>query len=323
MDKRPYLLITIDTEGDDLWSRPKRITTANINYLPRFQEICDSYGFKPTYLVNYEMACCSAFKEFGLNIISNKVGEIGMHLHAWNNPPLVPLTKDDYLYQPYLIEYPHNIINEKIKIITDLLENNFNQKMISHRAGRWAFNAIYTESLIDQGYKVDCSVTPLRSWKNNLGDPNGDGGIDYSFYPNQPYWTDSNGGNKTDSLLEIPVTIVSQNNFINYLINNPALPRKCIINQFHSYIKPIWLRPNGNNLETMKIILDYKIQAGDDYAMLTLHSSELMPGGSPTFTTESDIEILYDHLQNIFNYSKDIYQPGTLTDYYNYYIENY
>ena len=51
-------LITVDTEGDDLWSwKPgKEITTENTNYIPRFQELCEKYGFKPVYLTNYEMA---------------------------------------------------------------------------------------------------------------------------------------------------------------------------------------------------------------------------------------------------------------------------
>ena len=75
-NKKPFLLITIDTEGDNLWSHPKDITTENANFLPRFQSLCESYGYKPTYLTNYEMACSDIFKEFGLDVISNNTGEI-------------------------------------------------------------------------------------------------------------------------------------------------------------------------------------------------------------------------------------------------------
>jgi hypothetical protein len=51
-------LVSIDTEGDNLWKwcLGKPITTENAKYLPRFQELCEKYGFKPTYLTNYEMA---------------------------------------------------------------------------------------------------------------------------------------------------------------------------------------------------------------------------------------------------------------------------
>ena len=34
---RPAFLITIDTEGDNIWRRPNRITTENTLFLPRFQ----------------------------------------------------------------------------------------------------------------------------------------------------------------------------------------------------------------------------------------------------------------------------------------------
>src|ERR1700675_1374261 len=105
MSEMPFI-ITIDPEGDDLWSKPREITTRNAQYLPRFQSLCERFGFKPVYLTNYEMATSDAFVEFGRDVLARGTGEIGMHLHAWNSPPLVPLTRDDFHYQPYLIEYP-------------------------------------------------------------------------------------------------------------------------------------------------------------------------------------------------------------------------
>ena len=61
-------LITIDTEGDNMW-RPmysentfrNRLTVSNGEYILRFQMLCERYGFMPTYLVNYEMAGSKAF----------------------------------------------------------------------------------------------------------------------------------------------------------------------------------------------------------------------------------------------------------------------
>ncbi len=102
---KPAFLITIDTEGDNLWSKSDTITTNNSNYLPRFHELCIKYKFRPTYLTNYEMAVCPIFKEFARNVIKSNTGEIGMHLHAWNSPPIINLTSNDYYYHPYLIEY--------------------------------------------------------------------------------------------------------------------------------------------------------------------------------------------------------------------------
>ena len=81
--------------------------------------------------------------------------------------------------------------------------------MISHRSGRWAFNQKYAQSLVNNGYKIDCSVTPLRSWKNTLGNPLGIGGTDYLAYSNKPYWYIKSPICNNNSILEIPVTIIS------------------------------------------------------------------------------------------------------------------
>ncbi|HET6491473.1 MAG TPA: deacetylase, partial [Burkholderiales bacterium] len=124
MSEIPFI-ITVDTEGDNLWAKPREITTRNAAYLPRFQALCERFRFKPVYLTNYEMALSDAFVEFGRDVIARDAGEVGMHLHAWNSPPLEPLTDDDFRYQPYLIEYPAPVMKEKIRTLTHLLEDRF------------------------------------------------------------------------------------------------------------------------------------------------------------------------------------------------------
>ena len=52
-----HLIITIDTEGDNLWAwrEGQPIGTENTRFLPPFQSLCEEYGMKPVYLSNYEM----------------------------------------------------------------------------------------------------------------------------------------------------------------------------------------------------------------------------------------------------------------------------
>ena len=130
---RPAFLITIDTEGDDIWSNPSDVKTENSMFLPRFQALCEHYGLKPTYLTNYEMATRDKFVEFGRDAIRRGTAEIGMHLHAWNSPPLTPTTRKG---MPYLIEFPNDVIVEKVKAMTDLLEERFEVKMVSQDGSR-------------------------------------------------------------------------------------------------------------------------------------------------------------------------------------------
>ena len=54
--KKPAFIITIDTEGDNLWQNHRVIKTENARYLARFQALCERFGFKPVWLTNYEMA---------------------------------------------------------------------------------------------------------------------------------------------------------------------------------------------------------------------------------------------------------------------------
>jgi hypothetical protein len=93
---KKYFIITIDTEGDNVWSREKNIEIENAKYLPRFQKLCEKYDFKPTYLTNYEMAQSNEFINLAKSFINNNTGEVGMHLHAWDSPPDYKLTDQDY-----------------------------------------------------------------------------------------------------------------------------------------------------------------------------------------------------------------------------------
>ncbi len=212
MSPKPSFIITIDTEGDNLWSRPSKLTTNNVKFIPRFQSLCEAHEFKPTYLTNYEMVSSPNFQDFGKDILTRNTGEIGMHLHAWDNPPIAPLTKNDSFFLTYLTEYPERVMRNKIEFLTKLLEKTFRVKMRSHRAGRYAFDETYAKILVENGYCVDCSVTPYVSWKKTTGDPNREGGPDFSNFPNDNYFLEleniSRPGNS--SLLEVPVTIFAR-----------------------------------------------------------------------------------------------------------------
>ncbi len=313
----PNFLITIDTEGDNLWARTKTITTHNAQYLHRFQTLCESYGFKPTYLTNYEMAICPDFQDFGKDLLKQGTGEIGMHLHAWNSPPLIHLTSDDFTYHPYLIEYPRHIMEQKIHIMTDILEETFGTKMTSHRAGRWSFNETYAHILAQHGYLVDCSVTPLTSHQHHLGDPSGPGGTDYTNFPNQAYFLDiqniSRSGNS--SILEIPMTIIQPGRTL-FLVMQKLLDRFPKYKKKLSRAFPVLrLRPNGRNLQDLIRIVQHCRRWERPYIEFMLHSSELMPKGSPTFPTESSIEALYEDLHCVFDEIAKSFVGATLSEF--------
>ena len=309
-------LISIDTEGDNLWkwSIGKPITSENAKYLPRFQELCEAYGFKPTYLTNYEMATDKFFADYFKKKLNNNFCEIGMHLHAWNSPPQydLPVRTDIIPGAPFLVEYPSGVMNEKISYLTHLLENTFESQMITHRAGRWVINQEYLEMLDMHGYKVDCSVTPLIDWRKAAGQSPDSFGGDYSSYKKNPYKITG-----TD-ILEIPVTI-RDNHRVKSL-------KGCGIRKSFDRIKaakkghgPLWMRPKNynDNLDDLFYLTDVISKEKEtDYLMFMLHSSEFMPAGSPSFPDEESIEFLYDNLEALFKYVSKNYTGCTFKEYY-------
>ena len=312
---RPAFLITIDTEGDNLWSGPAEITTENSRALPRFQALCERYGLKPVYLTNYEMACCPVFRDFARDVLRREAGEIGAHLHPWNSPPHHPLTADDYACHPYVTEYPPDMIHDKVRFLTRLLEETFGVKMASHRAGRWGFDGVYARALIENGYVSDCSITPGVSWKSSLGNPAGAGGPDYTSCPGEPYFLSLEDVRRPGGspLLELPVTI------------RPAaparverlrrmLPARSISRRALGRLWPplTWLRPNGRNRAAMLRLLRKAVEDGSSYVEFMLHSSELMAGGSPNFPDEESIERLYRDLGAIFSLAGKYFRARTL-----------
>jgi len=311
---KPAFIITIDTEGDNLWQNHQEILTENTRFLPRFQTLCEKYGFKPVYLTNYEMASDAQYVEFARDVIARGQGEVGMHLHAWNSPPLSPLTEDDWRHKPYLIEFPRDQIRAKFEFMTRLLEDTFQTKMLSHRAGRWALDEYYVSLLLEFGYQVDCSVTPKVNWQSSPGAPQGKGGTDYRHFPSNAYFIDPENIAQSghSSLLEVPMSIqYKYPGWINCL--------KQGVNTLRGKTRPHsvhWLRPSGGNAESMQKVAVKSLAEGHDFVEFMLHSSEFMPGGSPTFKTQEDIEGLYRDLERLFKWLSERTVGMTLAEYY-------
>ncbi|HEX2971967.1 MAG TPA: hypothetical protein VHP11_06520, partial [Tepidisphaeraceae bacterium] len=222
----------------------------------------------------------------------------------------------------YLIEYPEPQVREKIKVLTDHLEQTFQTAITSHRAGRWGLNEVYAKALIDFGYRVDCSVTPHISWRQYAGHPEGRGGSDFTDYPETAYFVDpSNVGRAgQSSLLEIPISIISPYHGRVARVWQAILQITGVFgNRIARHFFPAHARliPNGSNRKELFAVLLAALHHQRDYVQLTLHSSELMPGGSPAFSSTRSIEQLYDDLNAIFTFARERFVGLTLTAYRN------
>lgn len=305
-----YFIITIDTEGDNLWERAttkngiREITTKNADYVERFQELCERYHFLPTYLVDYEMAMSEKFVGLTKAWLREGKCEIGMHMHAWNTPPLYKLPFFYKGHNPYAGEYPHNVMRKKLEYMTGLIEDRFGIRPTSHRGGRWYIDAWYVSQLIKLGYKVDCSITPGISWQKARG--NTEFGPDYSRFLSRVFYMDENR-----TFLQVTPSIIRPP-----ILHTFTELRKYPYDYKNIFKKRIWLRPNGKNRQDMLYIVKKQLYSPCNYIEFMLHSSELMPGGSPTFKNETDIEQLYADLEKLFFEISKNYVGVTLSEYY-------
>jgi hypothetical protein len=296
--KKPFL-ITIDTEGDNLWGRAAGAATVrNAEYLPRFQALCEQFGFRPTYLTNWEMARAPAFIDMARAALARGTAEVGCHIHAWDSPPYVDLTGNDCKHHPYLIEYPDAVLREKVQVQTALLEDTFGVKMQSHRAGRWAMDLRYVAALLEHGYTVDCSVTPGHSWHMHKGKPDGQGGTDYRRFPRRPYYISAHdlAAPAASGLLEVPMT--TRTSWLQR--HAPAAYQLPLLRKVAHRIAPPmqWLRPGRGNLPALLKLI--RAEADAPYLEFMIHSSEFMPGGSPYFPGEADVDTLFADLAVLF-----------------------
>ncbi len=326
-DPRPRYLITIDTEGDNLWGQPRQVTTRNAQFLPRFQALCEKYGLKPTYLTNYEMAKCPAYVEFARDAKARGQAEIGMHLHGWDSPPLTPLTTEDWEHQPYLTDYPEPVLREKVAVMTDLLEDTFGGPIVSHRAGRWGFDAVYARALIDRGYLVDCSVSPRFTWQSCPGAPGGVGGPDFRDFPDVPYYLDPEDISRPGAspLLEVPMTVAGPLTPLGRRLHAMVAGKPRLLRGPVNWLFPKsnWLQPSPTNLAQLLAVQRHVAASGALHAEFILHSSEFMPGGSPRFPDERSIEKLYEDLEALFEAASRLFVGATLQEFHRDYSRSY
>lgn len=306
--KNKYFIITVDTEADNQWDYNAPITMNNTKYLPRFQELCEKYFFVPVWLTTWEMACDDEFVKYFKEKQDKGLCEIGMHLHAWSTPPEYKLEKKK-CERPFVYEYPENIIEQKVINLTDLLKQKFGTAPVTHRAGRWAFNELYAVCLKKHGYLVDCSVTPGIDWSKTKGNT-GANGPDFRKEPHSAY------NYRNTGLLEIPLSI-TKNRFFD-------LNRITMKYGFHYFFGTLkfecfhflkgklqWLRPDSDlSFKSLKKLVDKNYKSETDYLMFMIHSSELMPGGSPNFSTNESIEKLYELMNKLFGYIKELGYVG-------------
>ena len=301
-------ILTIDTEADNQWNHGIPLTTENIRFIPRFQELCNRYCIKPTYLVTSEVSEEKYAQQILGNYREKKTAEIGAHLHVWTTPPFEDtdgLCFNDR-HHAYATELNESLLEKKIATLTQQIENAFRIRPTSFRSGRFGFDDVCARLLVKYGYLADSSVTPYVDWFAHKGMPNGNGGPNFIGFPVHDYSIETSNG----KLLELPVTILPTK--WPFSTNESLMKRYCLWKESFAkkitrklYVgrQPLWLSPGRlKTAESLKKLASIASDISLKFITMEFHSSELMAGCSPFRPDQESIEMLYSLLEDFFKF---------------------
>lgn len=256
-----YCLLTVDVEPDDVWNDFRSRSFNNLSGLLAMQNQCDRYGIRPTYLVTYSVAADPGYRSALQRLASDGRCEIGAHPHLWEIPPWHPLDDGPSMGT----DYPAAVRAEKLANLVNLLNQNFSP-VRCHRAGRWGFEAAHANALARLGLRADSSITPGMDWSSS-------GGPNFRQADTAP--------SMIAGVIEMPCTIRPARLRREGLDSRPVVAG--VLRRLN--LGPQWLRSRpGISPSHLRRLSDWGLETFG-VANLMTHSSELIPKGSPYWST--------------------------------------
>ncbi len=303
------LIVTIDTEAD-VWGATGTVedTVHNIEHLPNLQAILETYGVRPTYLVDFPVASQRLSVEILTRIVQEGQCELGAHCHPWNTPPF----EEEYgKRKSMLCNLSFREQLRKLTCLHQTIVNNFGTTPTSFRAGRWGYSQEVAKCLDILGYTVDSSITPLVDWRSNFGP-------DFSHVGPQPYYFTPDRfleHGSTGRMLEVPATIgytqKINSPFLSHatdFLNSPISARLRLIDK-------VWLSPEVSSANRMIALIQSLLRQGQAVINLFFHSTTLQPGLTPYVGTESDKQRFLIRLHAILAFAREQgFEPITLAE---------
>jgi hypothetical protein len=316
---QPRLIVTIDTEEEGLWKgtfRAQGNTVENIKGVVRFQELCDRYQVRPTYLIDTPVVDDDYAAGLFRSIQETDRCEVGAHLHPWCAPPFVEELSQR---NSFLCNLPEELQREKLWGLTDRIAARIGRTPTSFRAGRYGLGLAGARILKDLGFVVDSSVIPFSEFT-------GEGGPDFRSAPFLPYLIGEDGLALPDPrgfLLEVPVSVgFSRANFEAArrwrdwgLKPVPRRLRAVGILDRLGIARRIKFSPEQSSAARMRQLVSSYIRRNAPCMVMMFHSTSLVAGASPYVRDGAALERFYESLEAMFEYCLTACRmvPSTLT----------
>jgi peptidoglycan/xylan/chitin deacetylase (PgdA/CDA1 family) len=296
-----YLLVGIDTEGDNQWSADARLnqTFENIYALPKLHALFQKHRARPTYLITWPVARDPRAASVLRELREGRDCEIGAHHHAWETPPC---TAEDVRRHPYALQLPPDQFAAQVAALTDAITGAVGERPLSYRSGRFGFSASHVFDLERAGYRIESSVAPLF-YEGHKGGP------DFVGAPPTPYFLayDNPTVPGSSNLLELPVSAALNRRvpaFLERLYGRAPSPymTKRILRKL-GIARLQWLRPSYSSLDDMCALARRLKDDRVPLLNLIFHSSEAIVGGSPYNRTEWELEQFFERLEQVLAYA--------------------
>ncbi|MEI6667377.1 MAG: hypothetical protein WCP29_04410 [Acidobacteriota bacterium] len=296
-----YLLVGIDTEGDNQWSAEARLHQRfeNIYQLPRLHTLFQRHGVRPTYLVTHPVAKDARSASLLRELREGRDTEIGAHHHAWETPPC---TEADVRRHPYALQLPPDQFAQQAAALYEAVTDAVGERPLSYRSGRFGFSASHVFDLERIGYRVESSVAPLFYEAHK-------GGPDFVDAPATPYFLayDNPTTPGTSNLLEIPVSAGLSRRMppvLERLYGRAPSPymTKRVLRKL-GIARLLWLRPSYSSDDEMCALARRLKRDGVPVLNVIFHSSEIIVGGSPYNRTEAELDAFFDRLGTFLAYA--------------------
>jgi hypothetical protein len=313
-------VVTVDTEADDAWSRPTDLQLANLQQIPRFQDLCDKYGVVPTYLLAYECAARDEALSILKPLADHRRCEIGHHLHVWTTPPFQNERSDgvdhDWIHA-FQFQLPDSLFVEKAEMLRQAIELNFGQSPTSHRAGRWGIDQRTIDWLVSSDFIADTSMRygmrlRMQGPGVELSQPPGRAiaATEYDFHRNPYVWQSTARNGTPAALVELSATVDVAGGLVSKLSRHYLTmkwPGESILLRVDRKLGgQRMLRPDpGYAPGALPKMMKRAIRQGVTVINLMLHSSELALHCSPFTTTQHDLDSIWSHLEEAFRYAHD------------------